>query len=456
MFKRSRLVRCVCLVGVTAALALAAARPAWGEQTPTTQPDIPRPQIPDRVFKITDNGAVADGTTLCTEAIQKTIDACAQAGGGTVLVPAGKFLTGPIKLTSNLNFKVDEGATLLITDDPKNFKLVKPNYYENCISADNCHDLMISGTGTIDGQGKAWWESYLPHKGQRPGVSGAPPHRPHLIVIKKCTRLLVQDILLTRSPMFHLIPEACQDVVIQDVRIQAPGTGSAPNTDGIDPSGINYFITRCKISTGDDNIALKPVEIAVEGHPACENFLITDCTFGRGHGMSIGGQTPGGAKHIVVRNCTFQNTDNGIRLKAGRGEGGVCEDLTYENLTMKEVKYPITFSSYYANGSSKLPTDLASIAPKPMSATTPVWKNIRITNLTAEDSPQNAGIMVGLPEAHISDVVLTNVKIEGKNTFRIAFADGIKFVNCEITAKNGPPLEVVNSQVEGIDPSTGK
>jgi polygalacturonase len=359
MFGRHIALKCIAVTGMAAFLALAAARPVRADDAttaPSTQPDIPLPKIPDHTFSIADYGATGDGTTLNTEAIQKAIDTCSQAGGGTVLIPAGKFLTGPIKLASNINFKVDAGATLIMSDDTANYPVTKSSHektngrYQNCIEARDVHDLEISGTGTIDGQGEKWWTAFRPFKNKMSDPA-APPHRPHLMVIHNCQRLYVHDITLMNSPMFHLIPEDCRDVTINGIKISAPQT--APNTDGIDPSGLNFFITKCVIDNGDDNIALKPVDDFYPGHVACEDFLITDCTFKHGHGMSIGGQTPGGLKHLVVRNCTFENNDAGIRLKAPRGEGGTVEDCTYEDLTMTHVEIAIQITSYYP----KIPSD---------------------------------------------------------------------------------------------------
>ena len=145
--------------------------------------------------------------------------------------------------------------------------------------------------------------------------------------------------------MFHLVPRACREVTIDSIHIKSPA--NSPNTDGIDPSGFDYLITNCTIDTGDDNIALKPRPIPDPLHLSCENFLIEGCTFLHGHGMSIGGGSNGGVRNMVVRDCRFEDTDAGIRLKSGRDRGGLVENLTYENLTMKRVKTSIMITSYY-------------------------------------------------------------------------------------------------------------
>jgi polygalacturonase len=453
MFERS--IRLLVLAG-TAAFLAAPCLVARADDN-TALPTIPAPSIPDKTFKITDYGAVADGQTLCTDAISKAIDACSKAGGGTVLVPAGKFLTGPFTLVSNMDFKVDQGATLVFSDDPSLYAVSEDSShessegngrrYQNFIQGNNLHDIALTGSGTIDGQGLKWWMMFMPFK-KKMSDPAAPPHRPLMISLNNCQRVDVEGLTLKDSPMFHLVPQACQDVLISGLNISASPT--SPNTDGIDPSGSNYLIKNCTIDTGDDNIALKPVHAAIPGHPACENFLVTDCTFKNGHGMSIGGQTPGGLKHLVVRNCTFDQTQNGIRMKAPRGNGGLVEDCTYENLTMDGVEHPITISSFYP-----LPKGNNFGTTQPVDTKTPIWRDIHITNVTATESDYG-GEIFGLPEMHITDMTLTNVKISATRPLRIANADGIKFVNCEIDATNGQPVVLTDATIDGLDPTTGK
>jgi len=237
--------------------------------------NIPLPVIPNAVFNITNYGAVGDGKTSDTTAIQKTIDACSAAGGGTVLLPAGNFLTMPIKLASCINLHLNRGAVILISDDIANYP-VEENRYVDSITASGTHDIEISGEGTIDGQGRVWWAAFR--------SNSAMTHRPYLIKLSDCTRLLVTGVTLRNSPMFHLVPQNCTDVTVQGIHIHSPS--DAPNTDGIDPSGWNFLIRDCTIDTGDDNIAIKPIAGRTPGD---KNFAVLNCAFLHGHGMSIGG-----------------------------------------------------------------------------------------------------------------------------------------------------------------------
>lgn len=406
---------------------------------------IPSPSIPARVFNITNYGAVSDGRTVNTGALQGAIAACQAAGGGTVLVPAGRFLTGPFALTSNLNLHLDEGATLLLSNNPQDYKL-RGGGYENCITATDCHDIAITGRGTIDGQGQPWWDKYrkrvMPGSAER--VAPNLPHRPFMLVLSRCRRVLAQDVSLVNSPSFHFVPQGCEDVVIEGIHIAAPE--DSPNTDGIDPSGHNFLITRCSIDVGDDCIALKPAGRYDPARPSCENFTITHCAFKHGHGLSIGGQTPGGLRHLIVRDCSFEATAAGIRMKANRGSGGLVEDVAYENLTMKQVKVAILITSYYPT----IPTALENDPPQLVNATTPIWRHIRIRHVTAEASVV-AGRIIGLPEMKVQDVVLTDVHIAADKGLEIIHAEGIKFVNSHLTASHGEPVLAHDAQVEGLD-----
>ncbi len=395
----------------------------------------PLPVIPTNTFLVTNYGAVGDGTTLNTAAIQKTIAAATAAGGGIVLVPEGKFLTGPFTLASQINLQLARGATILISDDMKNHP--SPNdRYQDCISVADAHDIEISGDGTIDGQGKVWWEAFRADKTMT--------HRPFMVRLSKCTRVYVHGVTLCNSPMFHLVPQNCTDVTIQGITIQAPA--NAPNTDGIDPSGWNYLITNCTIDDGDDNIAVKPGSSSRS--PGNKNFLITNCTFRHGHGMSIGSNTDNGIEDLRVSNCTFDSTDSGIRIKTQRGHGGLLQNLTYENLTMTAVKNPIYIIDWYPERNA--PKDPSTEKAQPVDAHTPINRNIVIRNVTATACP-TAGTIRGLPEAPISNVTLSNVTISAKEPMKIYHAQGIKFIDSKVTVENGKPLTLFNAEVTGLE-----
>ena len=396
--------------------------------------NIPLPVIPNAVFNITNYGAVGDGKTSDTAAIQKTINACSAAGGGTVLVPAGNFLTMPFKLASSINLHLDKGAAILISDDITNYPVEK-NRYVDSITASGGHDIEISGEGTIDGQGRVWWAAFR--------ADSTMTHRPYLIKLSDCTRLRVTGVTLQDSPMFHLVPQNCTDVTIRGIHVHSPS--DAPNTDGIDPSGWNFLISDCLIDTGDDNIAIKPIAGRTPGD---NNFTVINCAFLHGHGMSIGGGSFNGVENLTVSNCTFSGTDAGIRIKTPRGNGGLAQNLTYENLTMTNVKNPIYINDYYPERNA--PKDPSTETAEPVNDRTPIIKNITIRNVTVTNCP-SAGSIQGIPEMPISDMTFSNVIISTKTGMKIYRAKGIRFINSKITAESGKALMTYDAEVTGVE-----
>ena len=426
-------------LGLLCLVAVIACQPANAQ---AADPSPAAPQIPQSVFSIADYGAVSDGNTLNTTAITKAIAACKAAGGGVVHIPSGQYLTGPFDLTSKMNLHLDEGSSLMFTDSPDAFP-ISDNRHRHAIAAEACTDIAITGKGTIDGQGNRWWADFLKVKGKPEQKTAT--RRPNLIDLGNCKRVLVQGVLLRNSPNFHLVPRDCDDVVIDGVRFSAPA--DAPNTDAMDPSGHNYVIIRCVFDVGDDCIAFKPHRARKDGLPSCQDILVTDCTFKHGHGLSIGGQTAGGIRRLVVRNCTFDGTDAGIRMKASRGQGGLVEDLTYDNITMKNVKVAIFITSYYPNNTTPKQPDKEP--PQPVTATTPIWRNIRISNVTASDCDE-AGRIIGLAEMPLSDLRLKNVKLSAVKGMQIFNASKVQFEDCEVKAARGEPWTLGNADVTGL------
>jgi polygalacturonase len=416
----------------TSVLALTLFSLAFAGNVPAQSP--PLPEIPGATFDVTKYGAVSDGKTMNTAAIQRTIDAASAAGGGIVLIPEGKFLTGPIKLASRINLQLAGGAYLLISDDLANYPVVTGRY-QDCISVSEAHDIEISGQGTIDGQGQAWWTAFRANRSMT--------HRPFMITLSKCSRVLVHGVTLRNSPMFHLVPRDCTDVTIREITIKAPA--DAPNTDGLDPSGWNYLITECTIDVGDDNIAVKPAGSRAPGN---RNYTIMNCAFLHGHGMSIGSGTDGGIEEVRVSGCTFDSTDSGIRIKTLRGRGGVLQNLTYEDLTMTAVKNPIYIIDWYPERDA--PKDPSTEKAEPVTDRTPINKNIIIRNVTATNCP-TAGTIRGLPEAPITNVTLSNVNISAKTGMKIYYARKIRFVGSKIAVESGRPLMTFDAEVTGLE-----
>ena len=403
-----------------------------------------------KTFDVREFGAKGDGKTLDTAAIQKALDQCGGSGGGIVRFAAGTYLSQPLTLRSRTTVQLDEGATLKATDDPKDYLPVdvtwdevlsgaKRGPFANFINGKDLEDVTLTGKGTIDGSGEFWWG---PAEEARRKVSGYTLPRPNLIRVG-AKNFTVTDVTIQNSPKFHLVPDDCENVFISGVKILAPE--GAANTDAIDPSVCkNVVITNCYIDVGDDNVAVKSGKAMPGREFGCENLFVVDCTFKHGHGMSIGSETVGGVKNLTMRNCTFENTDNGIRIKSYRGKGGLVENFLCENVTMTNVQGAITITTYYP----RIPK--TNEPPQAVTSETPRFKNITIRNLTAT-STKAAGVIVGLPESPIENVLLENVQIAAQSTgLLIRNAKGVQLKNVNVTAKDGPPIIVQDAEVEGL------
>jgi polygalacturonase len=164
--------------------------------------------------------------------------------------------------------------------------------------------------------------------------------------------------------------------------------------------------------------------------------------------MAIGSATIGGVHHVVVKNCRFENTDNGLRIKSGRDRGGLVEDISYSDITMKNVHPAISIVGYYQYSTNdKFPKNDPA---QPISETTPRFRNVCISNVTATCT-QDAGLIVGLPESLVSNVVLENVRITAETGFTIRNARGIQFKNSTISVKAGSRFSAENAEVEDLE-----
>jgi polygalacturonase len=392
--------------------------------------------------------AVGNGTTDDTSAIQAAILQAGKGGttngaaGGTVKIPGpGTYLCGPISLTNSVNLEIDSGATLLmlpITSYPGGSS--PPDF----ITASSFHDIEISGSGTINGQAtfSGWWNNL------------STSARPYMVMISKGQRVLIQNVTLENAPKMHFaFKNSGANITIQGITINTPG--NSPNTDGIDLIGTNVLIQDCSISDGDDNIALG----SSSSGAVSSDTLVTNCFFGTGHGMSIGGNTLGGVSNLTVINCNFNGTTYGIRMKSdnlssGGGEGGIAQNLSYLNLTMTNIlDGAIVIYSYYeefGTPTSITPAFAASQAiPDPVPSTTPVWRNITFSNITASVASGGiAGIIWARTELPATNITFNQVSITAPKTFDVYNAQQITFVNSQVTVPGGiDTFEFFNAQM---------
>ncbi len=380
-------------------------------------------------------GAKPDATTMNTAALQKAIDACAEKGGGTVVLDGGTFLSGPIVLKSHIELHIAKGATLLASSDhadyPPKTEFRNPGR-QSLISATNAANISITGGGVIDGAGESWWQEARSQKEH--DVMGVGVFRPRLIVFDHCRHILMEGVTVQNSPSWQIVPYYSDDVTLRNIRVLADP--HSPNTDAIDPfSSTHVRIDHVYADVGDDNIAIKSGAINSPGPDApSRDIVITDCTFLHGHGLSIGSEIAGGAQNITATNIHFDGTDQGIRIKANRDRGGDVSHLLFRNIDMKDVRTAILISEYYPK---VLPAP-GDGAPQPVTRLTPHFHDIRIEDLTAAGS-NVAGVIVGLPEAPVRDVVLRNVSISANTGITVSYAE-VAGTRVSIQPQTGPPV----------------
>lgn len=406
------------------------------------------PVIPDAKFNLADYGAMGDGKAFNTDAFKNAVAAIAKAGGGHLIVPAGVYKTLPFTLTSHTDLHLEAGSTIKAPDTFAEYGIPDPNIpATNSPAAGarqavapliscpaNTTDLAITGSGTIDGSGAIFWIwSDKAARHYPPGRTIVP--RPVLVSLRGVQRLHVDGITLTNSPMFHLVPRG-QDITIENLRIVAPS--DAPNSDAMDPGGQRIIIRNCEIDTGDDNVALQS---------GSRDVLIEDLMCVHGHGISIGSPTRDGLSHVIVRRCTFNGTDNGLRIKSYRGNGGEVHDIRYSDIVMKNVRRPFDINMLY-NGNAGLPTDVGPRqAEVGQTQNIPNVHDIHVTNLTVTRSPL-AGRIIGLPEQPARDITFTNCKFQSTMGFMVQDAKAVAFDNVTITNAIGEALVLDNASLK--------
>jgi len=347
---------------------------------------------------------VADGITNNAVTLQNSIDSCSNVGGGTLEIPPapGEYMFGPIYMLSNVNLKIDTGATLLADPNMHDY-LTNTGALLDLIGSEgsNLQNISITGGGTIDGNGAAWWTAFN---------NGTIVNRPRLIYISGCTNLTLEGVTLQNSPSFHFVPYQCTNVIANNLTILAPA--NSPNTDGIDPSQCDsVMITNCTVNNGDDDIAIKAAGL-------CQGVYVKNCHFFNGHGLSIGSETYGGMTRLTVDSCTFNGTTNGIRLKSYVGDGGAMTNLKYSNITMTNVTNPLVI-------------DLTYSPPTAPAAYVPLVNGFTIDNLTIIGS-SNAGSLIGLSNSILQNITLNNINISANSPLVITNANNVSITDAII------------------------
>jgi polygalacturonase len=442
--------------------ALAAAADPWSRAADIAR-TVKAPTFPKRDFDIVKFGAKGDGTTLNTQAIARAIEACHRAGGGRVVVPAGRFLTGAVHLKSNVNLHLSQGATLLFSTDPAHYPIVFTRWegielmnYSPFVYARKQRNIAITGSGTLDGQGSArnWWAWKGPWRGtiDHGWREGMPDQRksravlfqmaedrvpvekrvfgdghwlrPSFIQPYDCENVLIEGVKLRGSPFWQLHPVLCRNVTIRGVDVM----GHGPNNDGCDPESVDMvLIEDCTFDTGDDCIAVNSGrnEDGRRLATPSQNILIRNCRMKEGHGgVVVGSQISGGARWVFAEKCVMDSPDlwYAIRFKNNALRGGLLENFYYRDMQVGEVsRAAVTCDFNYEEGAK--------------GRFTPRLRNVVIERLHAKQANRVIDSQ-GLPGAPVSDLTLRDCSFEGVTDASIVkFTDRLVLENVRVNGK---------------------
>jgi len=383
---------------------------------------------------IMDFNGKPDGVSSNTESFEKAIKALVKDGGGRLVVPAGVYLTGPIVLKSGIELHLEKNAVIVFTENRSEF-IVKGKVVP-CIRASKAEKVSITGEGIIDGNGEWWrvvkrskvsdveWKEFrsmggleqdggslwYPFELNKVGNIATTPKaqekmRTHLIRFTDCKDVTVKGVTVQNAPKFHIVPQRCDNVLIEGVTVRCPW--NAQNGDGIDIMQCrNVVIRNNTIDVGDDGICLKggAGAASLEAGP-CENILIENNTVYHAHGgFVIGSEFSAGMKNITVRNNVFSGTDTGLRFKSGAGRGGRTYNVVITGIFMTDIKdEAVVFETTYADR--------------------PAGRENEIKAVSADFIPEFTDI-------HISQVVCRGTKVAVAARGAVGTIHGISIKDC--------------------------
>ena len=357
---------------------------------------------------IIDPGALRGA--LCTQTIQRAIDEAAAQGGGCVVVPAGEYVTAGLVLRSHVELHLEAGALLRFTDDFDAYPVISTRwegYEQDCyrplIYAKGETDVRLTGPGTLEGQGRRWWDAF------RAGEMQAA--RPCFVCFEDCERVVMSDFTVQNSPAWTIHPLRCENVSIRGLTVVNPS--DSPNTDGIDPESCrNVRISDCHIDVGDDCVAVKAGTEDADVRVPCENVTITGCTMVHGHGgVVLGSEMSGDIRRVAITGCVFDGTDRGVRIKTRRGRGGSVEDVSVTGLVMNDVLCPLVVNLMYFCGKDGRAPIVSDPNPQPVTERTPHVRRIRMADIVVTNAKSAAACLCGLPEAPLEDISIVNTQI---------------------------------------------
>jgi polygalacturonase len=394
-------------------------------------------------FDVKRFGAVGDGKAMATRAIQKAIDASAAAGGGTVHVPAGRFLCGALFLRSNVRLDLAPGAALVASQRFDDFPAIDGRWegierktHASLINGSDLENVSLTGAGLLDGQGWPWWTAHeetkklrlerkLPREAENPPGSPLKWPRPRLVNLFRCQNVAIRGVSAREAPSytFHLV--YCQDVVVDGVTLLGL---EAQNSDGVViDSSKRVRISNCSIGSGGECISIKSGynEDGRRVGLASEDIVVTNCNLQFSHGacMAVGSETAGGVRNVLVSNCTASQARYGVHIRSPRGRGGVVEGIRVNNMTFDKIREAGVMISHFFDSvrmdglfgegqSAPDNPETDRTITLPVGEGTPSFQNLDFSGLNLNEVREVA-VIEGLPERFITGVQLRDVRVSG-------------------------------------------
>ena len=456
---------------VSAAAALAMPICAMGQAEPKAH---------EPYFNILDYGAKNDGSANAAAAFKAAIAAAKAAGGGTVFVPAGHYVSGPIEMVSNLTLDFDAGATVefpaaMLPFTPGRQQGIETLTPVPLIGGHDLENVAVIGRGVLTSSNADWmklhsrqqasgedvgsangpnWEKLLNDLNAGKTISNdeyraaAGELRPSFIRFMNSRNILVSGLRFVGSPMWTVHLLYSENATVENLVIETyPGV----HTDGIVVDSSRFVrIANDYIDTGDDGIVIKSGKDAdgLRVNRPTEDVTITNCTVHHAHGaVSIGSETSGSVRNIAASNMTVVGTENGARIKSARGRGGVVEDIRFDNWSMENVGEGIVVTNYYLmEGETRR-------GAEPVSKTTPVFRDIAISHMTI-DGAKTLIDVDGLPEMRIEGLHISDVMGTGTTGMKAAYTDDLELHDVQLNARTGPAFKVQHSSNLELDDVT--
>lgn len=449
-------------------LQVEAADPAWASKV-----GVRKLKIKKRIFNVKDFGAMNDGKTLTTEAIQKAIDACSRKGGGKVVFAPGQYLTGSLFIKEDVFLQIDKGVELLGSQDLKDYpdidtrvagiEMKWPAALINIIKQENAG---VSGAGIVNAQGKPFWDAYWAlRKEYEPKklrwIVDYDAKRPRTLLVSDSKNILVKGLTFQQAGFWTVHILYSKYVTVDGIVIQNNIGGHGPSTDGVDIDSSSWILVQnSDIDCNDDNFCIKSGRDwdGLRVNRPAEYIVIRDCISRKGGGLiTFGSETSGGMRHILAKNLKANGTGVGIRFKSATNRGGTVEDIYIDNLEMSNIGTALEITPNWnpSYSYSTLPAgyDINTVPehwkkmlqPVDPEKGIPHFKDVYISNIKV-DGARKAIFADGLKQEPLKNFHLTNVNITANTAGSIKNASNWSFNNVSIQSKDHSKIEVTESQ----------